>query len=470
MTWGNNYIYVKSKKFLRNFLLLAIVTLGISTLSVISIYMMSVKVLRQEIEHMNQSINAEINSRVQDVLLQCERIAGYLSIEESVQIFFSHNKPEFLLNNYYEELSGKLVTYGIDYIDSIALYAPQYEKFYSVENKRAYTLNEICKMEDELFDVTWLQYLDEIDHNNTIFCTRAKYDKWPYLISVIKHYQVGTIDGVVVVNINLYDLYEYLIADREKRFQLFVVDDQNRVIIEASKNQMYKPIEEISILKNYHFGETYNETILGDKNYVYSQSFLEKYKLMIVTVMETKDYLRKMTQMQWKFCMIEMGLVLIGSFLAYIYSVRTIRPIQEIKRLLNRTYESEEGDIEYHKDIIEIADQLMNLLQSNENLKQELDTRLNLLKETQMVALQSQINPHFLFNTLNLVSVMAESSFGDEHPISEIVTKLAEILRYCLKEKDNVKLYQEIEYTKRYIAIMQYRFNNIEATVLDLSK
>ena len=81
------------------------------------------------------------------------------------------------------------------------------------------------------------------------------------------------------------------------------------------------------------------------------------------------------------------------------------------------------------------------------------------LKDAEIAYLKNQINPHFLFNTLNF--------FYDQiHPHSEHIAKgvllLSEIMRYALKKGDDVKvmLEDEIEHLKNYIAINQLRFNN----------
>jgi hypothetical protein len=73
--------------------------------------------------------------------------------------------------------------------------------------------------------------------------------------------------------------------------------------------------------------------------------------------------------------------------------------------------------------------------------------------------LQSQVNPHFLFNTLNNIYSMV--FHHSEHSLKAI-KKLSEIMRYCLKESasDWVDLSTEVSYLKNYIALQQYRVKN----------
>lgn len=93
------------------------------------------------------------------------------------------------------------------------------------------------------------------------------------------------------------------------------------------------------------------------------------------------------------------------------------------------------------------------LKQENDNLAMQ-----NLVTEAELHSLQAQINPHFLFNTLSMISKSAYIS-GDT-TTSELMDKLSEFLRYALdKANKNSTLYEEIESIKNYIFIQQKRFS-----------
>ncbi|MDR0793680.1 MAG: sensor histidine kinase [Chitinophagaceae bacterium] len=83
--------------------------------------------------------------------------------------------------------------------------------------------------------------------------------------------------------------------------------------------------------------------------------------------------------------------------------------------------------------------------------KQQLQTELHLLK--------SQINPHFLFNTLNSIYSL---SFSDGVKTGDAVLKLSKIMRYTLDEANNntVLLSQEIEFINNYIELQKTRLTD----------
>ena len=82
------------------------------------------------------------------------------------------------------------------------------------------------------------------------------------------------------------------------------------------------------------------------------------------------------------------------------------------------------------------------------------------LKKAELRALQAQINPHFLYNTLDTIIWMAESQKTDQ--VVEIVTALSSFFRISLsKGKDWITIGEEIERTKSYLIIQRMRYRDI---------
>jgi two-component system sensor histidine kinase YesM len=96
----------------------------------------------------------------------------------------------------------------------------------------------------------------------------------------------------------------------------------------------------------------------------------------------------------------------------------------------------------------------------NEKYRLELAQR-----SAELFALQAQINPHFLYNTLQTVQWMALKR--DAYEINAIVVALRDILKYCLKNSgDIVKLGEELDYVNKYLAIQKFRhMDNLEVIV-----
>jgi two-component system, LytTR family, sensor kinase len=97
----------------------------------------------------------------------------------------------------------------------------------------------------------------------------------------------------------------------------------------------------------------------------------------------------------------------------------------------------------------------------------------SLVKETELKMLRSQINPHFLFNSLNSISSLTVT---DPEKARDMVVKLSEFMRYALSRKDEqpVSLQNELENLRLYLDIEKVRFGdkltmeeNIDPACLD---
>ena len=101
----------------------------------------------------------------------------------------------------------------------------------------------------------------------------------------------------------------------------------------------------------------------------------------------------------------------------------------------------------------------------NENLRQSVEKE-NIKSELQF--LKAQLNPHFLFNTLNTIYALSVKKSPDT---SEAIVDLSELMRYMLYEadKDLVPLNKEIDYIKSYIQLQRLRLADSENVSLKIT-
>lgn len=88
-------------------------------------------------------------------------------------------------------------------------------------------------------------------------------------------------------------------------------------------------------------------------------------------------------------------------------------------------------------------------------------------KDTQIMALTMQINPHFLYNTLNTINMMA--IINDDSLTSDLIVSLSEMLHYSFRNTDEkIPLSDEVQWTLNYINIMSRRFEGVFETVIGI--
>ena len=131
--------------------------------------------------------------------------------------------------------------------------------------------------------------------------------------------------------------------------------------------------------------------------------------------------------------------------------LRSIRQVQkgDLNVVIENCGKDEMGELGTQiNTMLERIRQLMD-----DNLKREM-----LIKNSEIRALQNQINAHFIYNVLESIKMMAE--IDEEYAISDAVTSLGKLLRYSMKwVSGNVLVEQELEYIKDYMALINLRFD-----------
>ncbi len=156
--------------------------------------------------------------------------------------------------------------------------------------------------------------------------------------------------------------------------------------------------------------------------------------------------------------------LLMALIFAYALSVRMFLPVKKIlyileersnEMILPMEHRSESGN-----EIKFLADTMLHTLNRNKELTNTLAQRLERLNQVRLRLLRSQINPHFLYNTLASINWMALEKLPDDNEISDALCTLSEMLRTSLKSPTFVPLDQEMEQLERYIMLQKLCFRN----------
>lgn len=425
-------IYIKNKQFFKNFIILLTVLFVIIFLVTGSLYWMMFQTLQQEIKGVNETVGSEMTSRMDEALDKCKKIAIRTSLSELVQLYFISSEPKDYREDYNKELLNALTIQEPSYIDSVVLYAPEYARIYDSKSSWEYHLTEEGIAFNELGngDVSWLETYEAWNRSDGVFFTHCRNEKWPFYLTYMLPWQSGEKFGVIMVNIDLEKLYDYLFMGRSESIQFYMVDEEQRVFMKADMEQLYTDMETIEELEAFRIDDSYAEIREGkDQTCVYVQHYMEDYGFTCVTTALVGDYFIRLTQIQTRIFTSIFTAIVVAVILACVYSIKLVKP---------------------HED--------------NAVLKQELEYRQDLLRNTQLLALQTQINPHFMFNTLNIANLMIESE-DEESPVVQILSGLSDILRYSLAKKTNVSIREEVACAEKYIFIMKYRYGEFESII-----
>jgi len=146
-----------------------------------------------------------------------------------------------------------------------------------------------------------------------------------------------------------------------------------------------------------------------------------------------------------------------AALLALFISIRLYRHILSIVSLLDASYDY--SAVKEPAEVSFIADNIISMTDKNKFFEHELAVKFSELKKSQSIALQMQINPHFLYNTLQMISLdVMEITKGDNNA-TILLESLSDILRKIIKTSNYIiSLSDEIEITNKYIEIQKVRF------------
>ncbi len=159
--------------------------------------------------------------------------------------------------------------------------------------------------------------------------------------------------------------------------------------------------------------------------------------------------------------------IVLSAVSALYISANFYSSIENIILLLQNNDNNETNDI--YDDMQFIADNITKYIRDKENLTHRLTTQIAQYKHLQSYTLQLQFNPHFLFNTLNIIGLEMYKISGKHTPANTVLSCLADLLEISLDNKKSiVNFYDEVSYAQKYLAIQSICDDTFDV-VLDIS-
>lgn len=159
------------------------------------------------------------------------------------------------------------------------------------------------------------------------------------------------------------------------------------------------------------------------------------------------------------------GALLISLAVAALASVKLTRPILDLKDKMAQVGKgrfSTRMTVQSKDEIGQLESMFNSMTESIETLITEVYEESLASKEAQISALQSQINPHFLYNTLETINMMAIEC--ENYEVSEAVSNLGQMMHYCVSNEQHfAPLAQEIRFLRTYYELQRLRFENLRS-------
>ena len=415
-------------------------------------------VIESEVATMSRNALNQTKERMDTLMNEVVQISGQMSLDEDIMKFLlpegdgGRNKEATLAAKDQIRMYSGL----FDYIDSIYVYSSKLQ--YVVTSDGGGPL-------EEFDDLTWHSNLTERIYEPGRMISRVNKPGFPYFLSYIQPIRLTQMQflGGIIVNIDIDKLDDQMAVDSSE--ELLIVDDRDNVIFANRQENLMKKWTELPfsqlLEKEADTGSQSVKTEDGEQIFtvLHSSDFKWRY-VSVVPMRKYQEYQREFGS----FYALTIVLILILSVIAAVLiSVYTYNPVKNILNLLKNpdVYEpvgpAEQG---FKQDEIqEITGNIVRNFYSNKQMQKELEDYLNLVNKAQLAALQAQISPHFLYNTLENLRWRAIAICKGDNEVSQIILNLSEMLRISLdNSRQIISLEEEIKNARLYIEILQLRY------------
>jgi two-component system sensor histidine kinase YesM len=333
-----------------------------------------------------------------------------------------------------------------------------------VSDRRITSLNTYAKLEEQ----PWYRKAKEKQGESVLSSSHVQnliQNEYRWVISLSRELKSSdgiTGDGIFLVDLNLSVINEILRGiNLGKRGYVFIVDQEGNLVYHPQQQLIYSNLksEKIEEVKNRETGSFFTNEDGQKKIYTVQDT---NFGWKIVGVAYPGELIPKKSEVGLSFVLWGLFGLAIALLISIVISLRLTKPIKQLQENMR---EVEKGNLDVRADIKSVNEigqlertfnlmvgqirQLMNRVIQDQEIK----------RKSEIKVLQSQINPHFLYNTLDSIIWMAERQKHEE--VVEMTSSLAKLFRAGMSRDDEmVPLRTEIEHITHYLKIQHMRYKD----------
>lgn len=306
-----------------------------------------------------------------------------------------------------------------------------------------------------------LQYSWLFDYSDDLFQLSSNPTK--HLMSLttkIPSYAYGNL-GYVEVAVKMEDVFPGLFDKNDGRWSCFVDQSGMQYYNRDEGNRWNCLVEDIMSVASSDSKEFSEKIKIQGENMIITTKPIPELGGSYIEVISLGMFGSNLTRSSGFYLFIMLGIMVLLSYVIHLV-VKTM--VKRFYLLFDTLKEVQGGNLNVvvpdcgTDELGELANQIGIMLDKIKLLIKDNIDREILAKNSEIRALQNQINAHFIYNVLESVKMMAE--IEQKYDIADAVTSLGIMLRYSMKGlAKNVTVRQEIEYIQNYIALMNLRFD-----------
>jgi len=269
--------------------------------------------------------------------------------------------------------------------------------------------------------------------------------------------------GIFVVDLNFSIINDMCSKIKlGKRGYVFIVDREGNIVYHPQQQLFYSNVKNEMIDEVINSKENYFITNEGNDSRIYNIMNSVNTGWKIVGVSYINELVTNKNEIErshtlWGFICLTTAMII-----SIMLSRRISRPIKHLDSLMKEVQKGNfdiKVDIESSNEIGELSRTFHIMITKIKELMEQNMKEQELKRKSELKALQAQINPHFLYNTLDSIVWMAEAKNSEE--VVLMTSALAKLFRLSIsKGEEIIPVHNEIEHVRSYLIIQQMRYRD----------
>lgn len=267
--------------------------------------------------------------------------------------------------------------------------------------------------------------------------------------------------GVLLIELNNAGLTELAAKTNLGDFgHLLIIDEQGELLYSSESKPHQYTESSLQIANRLYLGG--QRAMVAGLDMSINVNTLGQTRWRIVTVSNANEINAALKRLVLILLVVLAAVVALSAFFAALISLRLSRPVNQLRSAMLKV---EEGDfsvpilVSGQKEIAALAHSFNSMLEKVRELMDNLVLEQQDKRKTELRALQNQINPHFLYNTLDSIVWLAEHQRTDD--VISTVVSLARFFRISISRGEIfITVEEEIEHVQNYLNIQRIRYVN----------
>ncbi|WRS28635.1 sensor histidine kinase [Oscillospiraceae bacterium MB08-C2-2] len=350
-----------------------------------------------------------------------------------------------------------------DDIDTIAVFAASGDLMLKTDDRP-------IKPYAQLKQQDWFRSVAPGSTNYTLSSPRVQRlyrGQYPWVISLSKGVQWqnqddGIQQGLVLVDLNFNNIKELCSKELGDNGYIYILGADGQIVYHPHQQVIYAGItsDDITLAANLEDGSTIFMSPEG--RVAVSVRSLKNAEWKIVGVSSLNGFFSYDEEISRYATIIMVSVGTIVILLAALVSFLITRPMRRLMSLMAKVERGALDTFSQYKGVYEVqqlSTSFNQMVYQMKHLMEQVRQEQIQLRKSEMNALQAQINPHFLYNTLDSIVWMAES--GDQQNVILMIDALAQFFRLSLAGgKELIPVGDELRHTENYLIIQKIRYSD----------